>query len=103
MQTRNYVYINGHQVLHATVCRDYVCGVCGSRIVSRWFADKPHWRSVCSLDPTHGTESFVTRSSLARREAQSALNQDRANEVFNHLPAALKAAIHEEETCPSKD
>ena len=93
MNDRDHVYVKGVAILHITACRDWVCGQCGSRLVTYWFDDAPNWRTVCVGDATHGADGFVHRSTWAYMEHRRLTGEARAEDVFANLPPELQAAI----------
>ena len=101
MQTRDAVTIRNRAIPHRTACRDYVCGTCGSALVTR----AAPWRTVCAEDEAHPISEFVTKMAWRTEEARLALEDDRARMIFQHLPSDLRAAIQEQEreTCRSRD
>jgi len=90
---REHVYIDGRAVLHATACRDWVCGECGSRLTTRWFDEAPNWRTVCASEPDHDADNFVHRSTWAYMEHRRLTGDAQAADVFANLPPELQAAI----------
>ena len=88
--------VNGIRRLHSTLQRDWVCGICGGRLVLRWFEDSPMWRTVCMNDQSHHPDNFVHKASWAYIEAQHQMDHLQAQEIFSHLPPELKAAIETE-------
>ena len=90
---RDGVVIRGEYRLHSTLRRDWVCGTCGSRLVTRWFTDAPHWHTVCANDVGHPADDFVHGKTWAYREYKRMVEAAQAQEVFAHLPPELQAAI----------
>ena len=78
--------VGNRWVFHATLCRDWICGTCGSRLVTRWYSDKPYWRTVCATSPAHPTEKFITQATWAMQKAE-------AVEVFDNLPADVQTML----------
>ena len=94
-QDRDGLTIKGRHVLHSTACRDWLCGTCGSKLVTRWFEDAPNWRTVCTADDHHDPDEFVHGSTWAYLEARQQMDAMKGREVFAHLPDELQAAILE--------
>jgi len=90
---RDYTHIKGKAVRHTTAARDWVCGACGSRLVTHFYPDAPHWRTVCHQDEGHDPDEFVHQSTWAYVEGQRLLEAEQAKEVFAHLPLELQTAI----------
>lgn len=67
---RDYVYINGIPVLHTTAVRDWVCGVCESRLITKPYPNEAErrmeWRTVCSNDESH--DFFIHHTKLHERQ-----------------------------------
>ena len=95
-QSRDFVSVRGIAVRHTTAQRDWLCGECGSRLATRWYEDAPHWRTLCIADPDHDPDKFVHKSSWAYIEHRRLTEAAQAQDVFDHLPAELQAAIQEE-------
>jgi len=95
MTDREYISVRGIAIRHTTAVRDWLCGECGSRLVTRWVADAPHWRTVCSDNADHDSEKFVHQSSWAYIEHRRQREAAQAQDVFTHLPDELQAAIAE--------
>ena len=102
---RDFIVVRGKRIRHTTAARDWVCGVCGGRLVTRWFHEEPHWRTVCWAMPTkHSSDEFILKSTWAYREHRRMAEAAQAKDVFDHLPAEVRAQITEgRETCQSKD
>ena len=94
-QTREHVVIRNQRILHSTAVRDYLCGECGSGLVTRYLDSG--WATVCARDASHPVDGFVHRMAWQAEEARLDLEADRAEMVFTHLPPELRAAIREEE------
>lgn len=90
---RYSVYIKGRAIPHNVACRDWVCGNCGGRLVTRWFEDAPHWRTLCFDDGDHDPDGFVHKGTWAYLEARRMMDGVTAREVFKHLPPEVQAAI----------
>ncbi len=78
MQNRDFVIIGGRQVRHATACRDYVCGICESPLVTKQSLNheerRLEVRTVCSKDESHSW--FISKSSLQLRLHNEAIQAD---------------------------
>ena len=68
MNDRDYTSIRGRAVLHSVARNGWVCGICGSRLATRWFDVAPNWRTVCANDQEHDKDEFVTSGAYARLE-----------------------------------
>jgi len=90
---RYHVYIKDRAIPHNTACRDWVCGSCGGRLVTRWFEEAPHWRTLCFHDSNHEADSFVHQGTWAYLEARRMMDGIKAREIFKHLPPEVQAAI----------
>ena len=95
MNDRDFISVRGQAIRHTTARRDWVCGVCGSNLATRWFMDAPNWRTICVNDPSHDPDKFVHKDSWAYMEHRRLTEAAQANDVFDHLPAELQAAIQE--------
>ena len=91
--------LKGHYILHSTLRRDFVCGECGSRLITKLHMNEEsrrcEWRTVCAADPEHSPSGFIHTNQAARREAERLTESLRAREVFRHLPQELQEAILE--------
>ena len=94
-QSRDFVSVRGQAIRHTTATRDWVCGTCGGRLVTRWFEDAPHWRTLCFTAPEHSQDKFVHKQSWAYIEHRRHMEAAQAQDVFDHLPPELQAAIAE--------
>ena len=96
-QSRDYLTIRDVQVRHSTAARDWVCGTCGGKLVTRYYAthrwDSQRWRTVCADDETHDDQAFVHYSTWEYMEHRDHMDAAQAQDVFKHLPAELQAAI----------
>jgi len=97
-QTRDHVIIRGRAVLHSTACRDWVCGECGSRLVTRYLGATPEWKwaTICSQDKEHSPDNFIHKQSQAWREHEKLKEAATAQDIFRHLPQELQEAIGDE-------
>ena len=93
--THDYVFVRGEPIWHSVAQRDWVCGECGSRLLTRWFDSKPNWRTVCTGDADHLPDAFIHKGTWAYRQAQTVLETEQAQDVLAHLPTELRAAIVE--------
>lgn len=91
-QTRDHLTIGTNRVRHSTAVRDWICP-CGSKLALRFFADAPHWRTVCAADSTHDDQAFIHQSTYEYLQHRDQLDAAQAQDVFKHLPAGLQAAI----------
>ena len=92
-QSRDFITIRDIPVRHSTAARDWVCGTCGSRLVTRYSDTAPHWRTVCAGDESHDSQQFIHQSTMEYLEHREAMNAAMAEDVFKHLPPELQAAI----------
>ena len=102
---RDFTYIGAVKVRHTTAARDYVCG-CGANLITRWFPDDPHWRTVCTANPDHPADEFLHKTTHAYREISETERAEEARAVLRSLPEQLQVAILSNEkgvTCQSKD
>ena len=79
--------VGKRSILHTTLCRDYLCGECGSRLVTRWHDTDPHWRTVCFKNQSH--QAIVHAGAYERQQAEKKL-------VFDALPDGFKAIMRGE-------
>ena len=89
----NNVWVQGRPVLHSVARTSWVCGICGSRLVTRFCDESPHWRTVCAKNPQHHPDQFVHQSRWAYIEAQQRMDAMIADDVLVHLPPELQTAI----------
>jgi len=92
-QSRDYLTIRDIQVRHSTACRDWVCGTCGSKLVTRYYADRLWWRTECAAMSAHDDQKFVHHSTWEYLQHRDYFDAAEAREILNHLPAELQAAI----------
>ena len=92
-QDRDYLTVRDIQVRHSTACRDWVCGICGGMLVTRFSDELPHWRTVCFQDAAHDDQKFVHHSTWEYLQHRDYFDAAEAREVLEHLPAELQAAI----------
>jgi len=90
---RDAIRIRDKRIIHSTAQRDWMCSTCGSKLVTRFFDDAPHWRTVCAQDEAHDPDSFVHHSTWAYLEHKRLVEIAQADDVFAHLPPELQAAI----------
>lgn len=90
---RDHIYVKGRPVRHTTAQRDWRCGTCGGRLATRFFHDVPNWRTVCTGDPDHDHDTFVHHTTWDYLQARRQMDVVKAEEVFQHLPPELQAAI----------
>lgn len=95
MQTydRDYTYVRGRRVLHTVLVRDWLCGECYSNLVTMFFDQEPHWRTVCAEEYGHSPDKFIHQGTVAYIEHEILMQQAEAEEIFKHLPADLQQAI----------
>ena len=91
-QDRHGVTIRGERVLHSVAARDWYCE-CGYKVVTRWFEDEPHWRSVCPDNERHDPDGFIHTGSIPYVQFQVAQEEARAQEVLRHLPTELQEIV----------
>ena len=92
-QDRYGVMIRGKRVQHSTAARDWYCR-CGYKIVTKYFEEAPHWRSVCaSGNEGHDPDQWIHTGSLGYVEWQRMVESLTAQEVFEHLPKEVQEAI----------
>lgn len=89
MNSHDYVEINGKPILHSTARRDYVCGNCGSRLVTLFLDGE--WKTVCSVDMKHSP--FVTDREWQALTTKQMIRAEVGREVFANLPDELKKSI----------
>lgn len=94
-QSRYHVHVRGLAILHTTAVRDWCCGECGSNLVTRWFMEPPNWRTVCANDPAHEPDEFIHQTTWAYLEHNATKDAAQAQDVFDHLPPEMQAAINE--------
>ena len=90
---RDFISVRGQAIRHTTAVRDWVCGECGSRLVTKFLPDG--WRTICSRDFEHDPDKFVHKQSWAWMEHRRLTETAQAKDVFDHLPAELQASITE--------
>jgi len=95
MNDRDSISVRGIAVRHTTAQRDWLCGECGSRLATRFLGAAPHWRPICTNDAGHDPDKFVHKQTWAYIEHRRHMDAARAQDVFDHLPAELQAAIAE--------
>ena len=74
--------------------RGFVCGICGAALAEALGPDG--WETVCSHDQGHDVAQGMTLSewrNRPRRTIQEAAEVAVAQDVLDHLPAELQAAI----------
>ena len=91
-QNRRGVMVRGDRISHGVAARDWYCS-CGYKVVTKWYDEEPHWRSVCSGDETHTPDNFFHKGTIAYIERQRQAEVAQAREVFDHLPEGLREAI----------
>jgi transcription initiation factor TFIIIB Brf1 subunit/transcription initiation factor TFIIB len=91
--TRDHVTIRGQQVLHSTAQRDWVCGICLSGLVTKWFDDDPHWRTICKSDESHSPDGFIHKHTIPYLEHKVTADKLIADDVFAHLPEDFQEEI----------
>lgn len=92
-QSRDFLQIGPIAVRHSTAARDWMCGTCGGRLVTRFYETAPNWRTVCTRDASHDDQKFIHKSTAEYIEHREAMNAALAEDVFAHLPSELQAAI----------
>ena len=93
MNDRDFISVRGRAIRHTTAARDWVCGVCGSRLVTRFMIDG--WATMCANDDEHDPDKFVHKQSWAHMEHRRLTEAAQAQDVLDHLPLELQAAINE--------
>lgn len=91
MRDHDFITIRGERVRHMTAQRDWRCGICGSKLVTRWAPEG--WRTVCAASPEHDDQEFVHQSTWEYIEHRRLTEAAQAEDVFHHLPPELQAAI----------
>ena len=91
-QARDHLTIGIIRIRHSTAVRDWLCP-CGSKLVTRFYDDAPHWRTVCAANPGHDDQEFVHQSTYEYLEHREYMDAAQAQDVFTHLPPELQAAI----------
>jgi hypothetical protein len=94
-QNNNHATIRGHAILHSTLRRDWVCGTCGSPLVTKWTGEG--WRTLCAADASHDDQRFIHSGTWTYLESKRAMATARAADVFAHLPPQMQAGILENE------
>jgi len=95
-QDRYGVTIKGKHVPHNAAARDWYCS-CGYKVVTRWFEEEPHWRSVCSNDKDHDPDEFVHTKAIPYVQFRVQAEEARAAEVLKHLPTELQETVKGEQ------
>ena len=93
MNDRDFLTIRGQRIRRTTAVRDWLCGTCGSCLVTRWAPDG--WLTVCSNDADHDPQAFVHYGTWEYLEHRRQIDAANAQDVFAHLPPELQAAITE--------
>lgn len=79
MNDRDYVYIRGQPIRHTTAERDWRCGACESKLVTRPYPNdaerRIEWRTVCSRDESHSTDGFIHQHALQQRRHRMGIYQ----------------------------
>ena len=88
-QARDHLTIGTARVRHSTARRDWICP-CGSKLATRFFADAPHWRTVCAHDESHDDQQFIHYSTYEYLQHRDQLDAAQAQDVFKHLPPELR-------------
>ena len=91
-QSHDHLAIGPIRVRHSTAIRDWMCP-CGSRLVTHFFKEAPHWRTACAINATHDDQQFVHQSTYEYLEHREYMDAAQAQDVFTHLPDELQAAI----------
>ena len=95
-QDRYGLVIRGKHVEHRIAESSWRCGICGSRLVTRWFEESPNWRTLCYQDRVHDSQKFIHATSSAYHEGRKRLESMQARDVFRHLPAELQETLSEQ-------
>ena len=73
-QDRDFVYIRNRPIRHQVACREWVCGVCESRLKTIWNGGDHHddrlvagFKTVCAKNPSHPADGFIHQNTLERR------------------------------------
>jgi hypothetical protein len=85
-ESRDTQELGGKRIDHFKLCKDYLCGECGARLVLKHFPEEPHWRTVCSKDQSHDPQQFFSRARAERQRIESIL-------VYDSLPPEFKKII----------
>ena len=97
MQDRNGATVRGRHVPHATLCRDYVCGECGNRLITLGSQNneerRTDWLTFCSGNHEHDAGGFITSAAWEYRRMEAAMEAAGAQDIFNHLPAEMQVTI----------
>ena len=92
-QSHDYLTIGTIRVRHTTAARDWVCGTCGGKLVTRYYADRLWWRTECAAHSYHDDQQFIHQSTYEYLQHRDHFDAAEAREVLEHLPAELQAAI----------
>jgi ribosomal protein L37AE/L43A len=90
-QPRYGAEIRGQIIPHDTLERLWVCGECGSRLVTRYVEGT--WVTQCAGHPEHSDQGFIHWKSHNYLMAARAERDARAGDVLAHLPEALRKEI----------
>ena len=106
MNDHDFQRVGNQRILHTTLKRDWVCGICEGKLITLPELDEETrtctWRTVCSQDATHDPNAFIHTWAAARRASQRLMEHLEAREVFRHLPEELQDAIlRKEKECQS--
>jgi len=82
MQDRDYIYIRNRPIPHPVAVRDWVCGICESKLKTIW---DNGWKTVCSQNPKHSQDSFIKESTLQRRIAEQMIQAQGLERVVDML------------------
>jgi len=89
-ESRDTQELRGKRIDHFKLCKDYLCGECGGKLVLKHYSDAPHWRTRCSDSPGHDPQQFIHRAAYERQQAEKEL-------VFDALPEGFKAILKGEQ------
>lgn len=88
MQDRDYVYIRNRAVPHNKASRDWRCGVCESKLVTKH--GENGWETVCANDPSHSPDSFITAASLDEKVTRETFLGEQLKQLEREGKVALK-------------
>ena len=94
MNTHDGLQIRDRLISHGALRRDWLCGTCGSRLVTKWM--NGGWATVCANNAAHPADVFLTKSAWQRWRSEQLAEEAIAQDILAHLPPEVRAAIDKE-------
>jgi hypothetical protein len=92
-EDHDFIHLEGgRSVGHLTAQKSWVCEVCGANLLAKWRGGG--WSTRCKEDASHN--AIIARKTLEWRQAHWVEEEQKAAEIWNHLPPEVQKQMRGE-------